>query len=33
MKDTFIDSHIHSYSTADAGTKAQQGTGHSGQTW
>ncbi len=32
MKDSFIDSHIHTYPTADAGTKAQQGTGRSGHT-
>lgn len=32
MKDSFIDSHIHTYPTADVGTKAPQGTGRSGHT-
>ncbi len=32
MTDSFIDSHIHTYPTANAGTKAQQGTGRSGHT-
>ncbi len=32
MTDTFIDSHIHTSPTAEAGTKAQQGTGRSGHT-